>query len=191
MARHRHRSRRPEHPRCPRRCEMDGVEYLEGDFITWPFEPASIDLVAAIASLHYLDEETALTRMAQLLRPGGTLGVVGLARTAFAARPRFRPRRPIRRQGPQADEGLLGDAGTEDLASAPQLRRAAPCLGDRPARPTVPAGGDVALHPHLDQTADLTWSPRRGSTVTRRGSWNSGGRQSVHPSPPRPRLPRQ
>jgi SAM-dependent methyltransferase len=61
--------------------EIDGIEYLQGDLVAWPFEPASFDFVTAVASLHHLDEKTALTRMAQLLRPGGTLGVVGLART--------------------------------------------------------------------------------------------------------------
>lgn len=61
--------------------ERDGIEYLQGDLLTWPFQPASFDFVTAVASLHHLDEEAALTRTAQLLRPGGTLGVVGLART--------------------------------------------------------------------------------------------------------------
>lgn len=61
--------------------EIDGIEYLQGDLLTWPFQPASFDFVTAVASLHHLDEEVALTRMAQLLRPGGTIGVVGLART--------------------------------------------------------------------------------------------------------------
>ncbi|MGH9044991.1 MAG: class I SAM-dependent methyltransferase [Acidimicrobiales bacterium] len=61
--------------------DVDGVEYLQGDLLTWPFQPASFDFVTAVASLHHLDEEAALTRMAQLLRPGGTLGVAGLART--------------------------------------------------------------------------------------------------------------
>jgi SAM-dependent methyltransferase len=61
--------------------DQDGTEYLLGDFFTWPFEPASFDMVTAVASLHHLDEEAALPRMAELLRPGGVLGVVGLART--------------------------------------------------------------------------------------------------------------
>ncbi len=60
---------------------IEGVEFLQGDLLDWPFEPASFDFITAVASLHHLDEEAALTRMARLLRPGGTLGVVGLART--------------------------------------------------------------------------------------------------------------
>lgn len=59
----------------------DGVEYFQGDFLSWPFRPASFDVVTAVASLHHFDEEAALRRMAVLLRPGGVLGVVGLART--------------------------------------------------------------------------------------------------------------
>jgi SAM-dependent methyltransferase len=46
-----------------------------------PFEPESFDFVACVSSLHHLDEEPGLVRMAELLRPGGVLGVVGLARS--------------------------------------------------------------------------------------------------------------
>lgn len=59
----------------------DGIEYLLGDFLSWPFAPASFDMVTAIASLHHLDEGAALRKMVQLLRPGGVLGVVGMAKT--------------------------------------------------------------------------------------------------------------
>lgn len=59
----------------------EGVEYLLGDFTTYPFEPESFDVVTTIASLHHVDEKAALRRMSELLGPGGLLGVVGLART--------------------------------------------------------------------------------------------------------------
>ncbi|MGH9170972.1 MAG: class I SAM-dependent methyltransferase [Acidimicrobiales bacterium] len=64
---------------------LDGVEYLDGDVLTYPFEPASFDFVTSVASLHHLDEEAGLRRMASLLRPGGTLAVVGLARSHSVA----------------------------------------------------------------------------------------------------------
>lgn len=57
----------------------DNVSYLEGDFLTHPFEPESFDLVAAVTSLHHMDLESALRRAADLLRPGGQLVVVGFA----------------------------------------------------------------------------------------------------------------
>jgi SAM-dependent methyltransferase len=60
-------------------CE--GVDYVCDDFLRHPFEPASFDLVASVASLHHMDADTALARMADLLRPGGTLVVIGLARS--------------------------------------------------------------------------------------------------------------
>ena len=57
-----------------------GIRYLQADFLTASFEPASLDLVTSIASLHHMDARAALRRMSDLLRPGGVLAVVGLAR---------------------------------------------------------------------------------------------------------------
>lgn len=58
-----------------------GLDYVVGDVLTYPFEPASFDLIASVAALHHLDTADGLRRMDQLLRPGGTLAVVGLARS--------------------------------------------------------------------------------------------------------------
>src|SRR5512133_3608045 len=51
-----------------------------GDFMTHPFAPGSFDHIASIAALHHMDAGAALARMGELLAPGGTLAVVGLAR---------------------------------------------------------------------------------------------------------------
>lgn len=59
----------------------EGVEYVLGDFLEHPFGPGRFDLVASVAALHHMDAETGLARMAQLVRPGGSLAVVGLARS--------------------------------------------------------------------------------------------------------------
>jgi SAM-dependent methyltransferase len=40
----------------------------------------SFDLIVSVATLHHMDAGAALTRMRALLRPGGTLAIVGLAR---------------------------------------------------------------------------------------------------------------
>ncbi len=57
------------------------VAYLLGDFLTYPFEPASFDFVAAVATLHHVDARAGLARIRDLLRPGGVMCVVGLARS--------------------------------------------------------------------------------------------------------------
>lgn len=57
------------------------AEYVLGDFLEHPFEPGSFDLVASVAALHHMDAAAALRRMAGLMRPGGVLVVVGLARS--------------------------------------------------------------------------------------------------------------
>ena len=44
------------------------------------FEPASFDVIAAIATLHHLPLSQALERFKQLLRPGGVLTIIGLYR---------------------------------------------------------------------------------------------------------------
>jgi len=56
------------------------VEYACGDFLDYDLEPASFDFIASIAALHHMDARAALGRMRELLRPGGTLAIVGCAR---------------------------------------------------------------------------------------------------------------
>jgi SAM-dependent methyltransferase len=62
-----------------------GVEYLHGDFLTHDFEPASFGAVVSVAALHHMDATAALDRMRLLLRPRGTLVVVGLAASRYPA----------------------------------------------------------------------------------------------------------
>jgi len=61
------------------------IDYVLDDFLSHPFEPASFDLVVSVAALHHMDMAAALGRMRALLRPGGVLAVVGLARSAHPA----------------------------------------------------------------------------------------------------------
>jgi SAM-dependent methyltransferase len=55
---------------------------IHGDFLSYPFKEETFDFVCANTVLHHVDLAPALTRLAGLLRPGGTLAVVGLARNA-------------------------------------------------------------------------------------------------------------
>jgi ubiquinone/menaquinone biosynthesis C-methylase UbiE len=67
------------------------VTFVEGDVMTYPFRDRSFDFIAVIATLHHLPLAPALARFLSLLKPGGSLGVIGLYRgqtvtdTAFAA----------------------------------------------------------------------------------------------------------
>jgi SAM-dependent methyltransferase len=61
----------------------DGVDYVVGDVLTYPFELGSFDFVASVAALHHMGVATGLERMRDLLRPGGRLAVVGLARSRY------------------------------------------------------------------------------------------------------------
>jgi SAM-dependent methyltransferase len=55
------------------------IQYLQCDALAFEFEPASFDLVTAVASLHHMQAERALVSLRSLLRPGGVLAVIGLA----------------------------------------------------------------------------------------------------------------
>jgi SAM-dependent methyltransferase len=69
------------------RAQPDAVNvaWLLGDVMQHELEPASYDAVTAIASLHHLPLAPALDRLSQLVRPGGVLAVLGLAREDSAA----------------------------------------------------------------------------------------------------------
>src|SRR5262249_17700222 len=59
------------------------IEFVCGDFLTYPFPPASFGLVSCVAVLHHMDAAAALARMGQLLAPGGSVVIVGLARSGL------------------------------------------------------------------------------------------------------------
>jgi SAM-dependent methyltransferase len=69
------------------REHMDDIDYVVGDFLTYPFEPASFDLIACVATLHHVDAAAGLERMRDLLRPGGRLVIIGLARSSWVYLP--------------------------------------------------------------------------------------------------------
>lgn len=57
----------------------DRTTFVHGDVFSHPFEPASFDLVASSAMLHHVDAVDGLRRMAELVRPGGVVAIVGFA----------------------------------------------------------------------------------------------------------------
>lgn len=59
-----------------------GMEFLAGDFLEMPFPPGGFDVVSFVASVHHMDTDAALKKAIELLRPGGSLVVIGLARNA-------------------------------------------------------------------------------------------------------------
>lgn len=63
------------------------IRYVEGDVLTYDLAPESFDLVTAVASLHHMDAELALRHLRGLLRSGGVLAVIGLARSSLGDLP--------------------------------------------------------------------------------------------------------
>jgi len=68
-------------PSLERAREQDQtrVTYLLGDVMTADLPREGFDVVAAVASVHHLDIDEGLARLADLTAPGGTLLIVGLA----------------------------------------------------------------------------------------------------------------
>ncbi|MCU1355552.1 MAG: SAM-dependent methyltransferase [Acidimicrobiales bacterium] len=62
--------------------ELPNVTLIRGDVTSAELPHALFDLVSAVAVLHHLPLRSGLARLADLVRPGGCLVVVGLARSA-------------------------------------------------------------------------------------------------------------
>ncbi|MER5181520.1 class I SAM-dependent methyltransferase [Streptomyces sp. NPDC002896] len=86
------------------------LTFIEGDFLTAELPTAEYDFICSVTTIHHMEFEAALTRMRELLRPGGRLVVVGLAReasvgewaTLIAAAPIVRITKVLRRaRGPE------------------------------------------------------------------------------------------
>ncbi|MCT9930865.1 class I SAM-dependent methyltransferase [Planotetraspora sp. A-T 1434] len=62
----------------------EDATFVEGDFLTW--DPGrTYDFVSCVTVIHHMDFGAAVTKMAGLLRPGGTLVIIGLPRFATLA----------------------------------------------------------------------------------------------------------
>lgn len=59
------------------------ITWIVGDIMTAPLPERHYDMVAAVASLHHLDDvDAALVRLAELAAPGGVVMVIGCARSS-------------------------------------------------------------------------------------------------------------
>ena len=60
-------------------ADRDGLHYIVGDVRTYQFEPRSFDVITAVNTIHQVDTREILGHMATLVRPGGVLGIIGVA----------------------------------------------------------------------------------------------------------------
>jgi SAM-dependent methyltransferase len=61
-------------------ADSDAIDYICADFLSVPLPAGTYDVITAVVSLYHMDASSALARMRDLLRPGGVLVVIGLAR---------------------------------------------------------------------------------------------------------------
>ena len=73
--------------RARARHEGKAIEWVHGDVLDVALEPESFDAVVSVAALHHMDAAGALARFARLIKPGGTIAIVGLAANAWSDLP--------------------------------------------------------------------------------------------------------
>ena len=106
------------------RTEDEGVAWICGDVMTYPFDAASFDVVACVAALHHLPStDRALARLAELTAPGGSSG--SRRCRAFNSASRLPLRRRWAHSAPfaSASPQILGAFRAARVAAAAQLRR--------------------------------------------------------------------
>lgn len=132
------------------------LTFVEDDFLTADLPTAGYDFICSVSAIHHMDFEAALTRMRRLLRPGGTLVVVGLARettpgewaATIAAAPVVRITKVLRRA-----HGPDGMPATDPHMSYGQVRTTARLL--------LPG---VRYRRHVLRRYSLTWEKPSHST---------------------------
>jgi SAM-dependent methyltransferase len=68
------------------RCrDLPNVIFAERDFTAGPYFNKDFDFICSVSAIHHMDFAGAVTQMRRLLRPGGRLVIVGLARDASVA----------------------------------------------------------------------------------------------------------
>jgi 2-polyprenyl-3-methyl-5-hydroxy-6-metoxy-1,4-benzoquinol methylase len=70
--------------RARARHDGKGIDWVQGDVLDVALEPESFDAVVSVAALHHMDAAKSLKRFAHLVRPGGTVVVVGIAANAWS-----------------------------------------------------------------------------------------------------------
>ena len=70
--------------RARARHDGRGIEWVHGDVLDAPLDAESFDAVVSVAALHHMDASRALTRFAQLVRPGGGVVVIGIAGNSWS-----------------------------------------------------------------------------------------------------------
>lgn len=64
------------------------IQWVFGDVFATSLGSGAFDAVVSVATLHHMDARAGLARFADLVRPGGTVGIVGLAANAWWDLPR-------------------------------------------------------------------------------------------------------
>jgi SAM-dependent methyltransferase len=102
-----------------RNCAGEGnVSVIERDFMAQPFSNESFDFACANTVLHHMDFPAALRALRDLVRPDGTIAVVGLGRDTLPADlPRALVASPVNR----VLRAVHGEGGPGAPAKDPEL----------------------------------------------------------------------
>lgn len=165
-----------------------GIEYIHGDFLSYNFEPASFDVIVSVAALHHMETVSALERMRQLLRPGGKLAIIGLARSRCPVDLPIDLAGTLVHRVHKARKSYWEHC-PDGVATTGDLRRNAPHRYRDASGGVVPPPPSLALLRHVDETRIGTMAisdplggsgrlPEQGTPACARRVWRNGSRRS-------------
>jgi SAM-dependent methyltransferase len=146
------------------------VTFIEGDFLEYAIPVDAFDFVCSVATAHHMDFDAAVMKMVEVLKPGGTLVIISVARDkapvdylrGLPAIPANLVLRLLKPKGDGPNSPIVDPSMTwSDTVHAADHRQAA---RDRAARHRRrnPADGQAVVH-------------QRGRHPTRHRPYSAGG----------------
>jgi SAM-dependent methyltransferase len=136
------------------------IKYVRGDVLDHPFEPGSFDAIVSVATLHHMDTALGLRRLANLVRPGGVVAVVGIGRPRVVEDLPWQIAGTIASRYHRVSKKLWD---TQRVATSPHQPASQSNRSHRTARRNIPATHPVALLTHQAKTAERPISDAGGA----------------------------
>ena len=143
----------------------DRIRYVRGDFLTYPFRAGVLQCRddGCRASSHGRDRGSWLLLVRDLLKPGGVLCAVGLARSQLPRDIPIEVAGAVSHRIHLLTTGYWRHSVTDGVAASGDVPRHSPHRGRRSSGCPLPASCPLALFADLDQGASTVGGPRASS----------------------------